>query len=369
MKASRFTSRFKRAETPAEPKADVAPAAATADAVAVPVVEMVAAPAEAAGDGKAADAVKVEATSAEAVIPPEPAPAASPPPPPPPKRASRLVEAVRPKPFANPIPISLLKEKLRAAKPAAIPAAAAAAIVLALGLGYGVGLNRSGGAGTATAQWMDTTATEIRQANGELARFGADQKALKLSLDGLKGEREKSRAEILSRQAALADKVEKAGQDQAARIARLAELVDRLEKTHRDPSRLQALTDRLERIEKSISSAPPALVAAAPTPTPTPPPKPVASAKEAAPPADVAQTGSITEAKVVKPEIDPRKTQIEGYFVRDFDSGFALVETRAGRYLDVAVGYTVPGVGRVEAIERRGRQWVVVTNKGFIGER
>ena len=30
---------------------------------------------------------------------------------------------------------------------------------------------------------------------------------------------------------------------------------------------------------------------------------------------------------------------------------------------------SVPGIGRVEAIERRGRQWVVVTAKGFIAER
>lgn len=357
MKASRFASRFKRPGTPAEPKADVAPAV-------VPAPDVAAAPAGSASGAEAPAPAKAEAVSPEPAAAPEPAPAS---PAAEPKRVSRLVEAVRPKRFANPLPMGVLRDKLRAAKPAAKPVAAAAAIVLSLALGYGFGLDRAGGGGAVTARWMDATATEIRQAHQELARFAADQKALKASLDALRGEREKSRAETQSRQAALADKVEKAGQDHAARIARLAELVDRLEKTQRDPAKLQALTDRLERVEKAMASAAPA-AAAGPTPTPTPPPKPVAAAKDA-PPADVAQTGSIAEAKPAKPDIDPRKTQIEGYFVRDFDSGFALVETRAGRYIDVAVGYTVPGVGRVEAIERRGRQWIVVTNKGFIGER
>ncbi len=29
-------------------------------------------------------------------------------------------------------------------------------------------------------------------------------------------------------------------------------------------------------------------------------------------------------------------------------------------------GDTLPGAGRVEAIERQGRQWVVVTRQGFV---
>ncbi len=354
MIASRFTSRFKRSGESAE--APSTPEAATLDSGPAPAA------AEAPAEVKAGDAVKVDAaaaqpksdmTASDTAAPSGPAPAAARP------RASRLVEAVRAKPFAGKFDRDALARSLQAAKPAAIPAAVAAAIVLSLGLGYGLGLTR---VGDGSARWMDATATEIRQANQELARFASEQKALKASVDGLKGERERSRGEILSRQAQLADKVEKAGQDHNARIGRLAELVDRLEKTQRDPARLQVLTERLDRIEKGLASG-------ATASAPTPPPKPVTSLKEAPAP-DVAQTGSIGEPKAAaKPEPDPRKTQVEGYFVRDFDNGYALVETRAGRYLDVAVGYTVPGVGRVEAIERRGRQWVVVTNKGYIGER
>lgn len=256
-----------------------------------------------------------------------------------------------------------LGERLRGAKPAALPvAAAAAAFLLAIGIGYGIGATGAGGS-VATARWMDATAGDIRHANGEIAKLATEARALKASLDGLSGDREIAKAEILARQAQLADKVEKAAQEQATRVARLAERIERLEKGPHDSSRLQGMSERLDRVEKSLAVA---SVPAAAMPAPSFPPR-QAALKEAAG-SDVAQTGAIGD-KGAKPEMDPRRTQIEGYYVRDFDSGFALVETRAGRYIEVAVGSTVPGVGRVEAIERRGRQWVVVTPKGYIAER
>jgi hypothetical protein len=47
--------------------------------------------------------------------------------------------------------------------------------------------------------------------------------------------------------------------------------------------------------------------------------------------------------------------------------GLALIESRNRRLLEVGPGAMVPGVGRVEAIEKRGKRWVVVTAKGLIG--
>jgi hypothetical protein len=47
--------------------------------------------------------------------------------------------------------------------------------------------------------------------------------------------------------------------------------------------------------------------------------------------------------------------------------GGAVVEARNGRLHEVVPGRNLPGAGRVEAIERRGRIWVVVTTKGVIG--
>jgi hypothetical protein len=51
--------------------------------------------------------------------------------------------------------------------------------------------------------------------------------------------------------------------------------------------------------------------------------------------------------------------------LRDVYDGVALVEGRDG-YQEVAVGQMLPGAGRVEAIERRGDRWVVVTSLGLI---
>lgn len=335
MKASRFTSRFKRTAEVRPQAAGSAPVETgqtVSESAALPAAESV----------TAETAAAAETPSAE-----QPAPATR-------LKASRLVESVRP--TRHGIDMTALGARLQAARPALVPAAAAAAIVLSLGVGYGLG-SSTAGPGASTLAQLETTVADLRHTNQELARLAAETKSLRGSVEGFKGERDKTRAEILSRQAQLADKLERANQDQAARIGRMADTVERLEKAQRDPARLQAMTERLDRIEKSLAIG---QVAAAPTP----PPKP--AGREGV---DVAQTGSIGEVAPPKAEIDPRKTKVEGYFVRDFDSGFALIETRAGRYLDVAVGYTVPGIGRVESIERRGRQWVVVTPKGYIAER
>ena len=56
---------------------------------------------------------------------------------------------------------------------------------------------------------------------------------------------------------------------------------------------------------------------------------------------------------------------IQGWVLRDVYDGIALVEGRGG-YREVAVGEAIPGVGKVEAIERHGRRWVVVTSQGVI---
>lgn len=334
MKASAFTSRFSRKPPEAAATASDAPVAAAADVPAGPVDTPVAA---AAADKPAAE-------------PPEtPSAPAAPP------RGSRLIEGARFRSAHPAAAMTALRERAVAAaarlKPASVPMAAAAAIVLALGAGYGVGASSFR---TDAARWGEAT-NEVRKANREVARIASELDAVKGSLDALKGGRDTTRTD--ARQAQLLEKLERAGQETSVRIGRMAEQIDRIEKTQRDPARLAALGEKLDRIEKTVASAPP-----------LPPAKPAATAS--APVPDVKETGSIGEAKPAKAEpADPRKMPIEGFYVRDYDDGFALIETKAGRYIEVAVGYTVPGVGRVEAIERRGRQWVVQTTKGFIGER
>lgn len=245
------------------------------------------------------------------------------------------------------------------------PAVAAAALLVAVGGGYAAGRMTGVPSGEldAALQRLNGAAAELRHSQDAATRLGGEIKTVKASVDTLKGERERSRGELLARQ----EKAEKVAAEAAAKIARLTEQVERVEKAGRDPARVSAILERLDRLDGRISTvqtgAPAAPTTTAST-TPTPPPKPGA---------EPVGTGSLPDPKPVaaaKPaETDPRRTQIEGFVLRDIDDGVALIEGRNGRFYEVSRGMNLPGLGRVEALERRGRHWVVVTPKGFIGER
>ena len=48
-------------------------------------------------------------------------------------------------------------------------------------------------------------------------------------------------------------------------------------------------------------------------------------------------------------------------------NGSALVENRQG-VRQIAPGDSLPGAGKVERFEKRGREWVVVTDQGLIAQ-
>lgn len=290
------------------------------------------------------------------------------------RRAARMIEGVRP-----------FERRLRGALAGTAwrrPAAIAAAVVMTGGLGYaaGHGLHRSGSAEQVAALRLGEATSAMRRGHEEMIRLGGELKAMKVAVDALKGERERARGELLGKQAQLSDKVERTNAETVGRIGKVAEQLERIERAQRDPQRQQGLIERLERIEKHVASAKPSETAAVPVPvasaTPTPPAKPagIASAVQ-----DVTQTGSLPDARKMepkadlkadlKPEPDPRKVQLDGYVLRDIDDGYALIEMKNGRFVEVAAGGVLPGIGRIESIERRGRQWVVLTPKGYIGER
>jgi hypothetical protein len=300
----------------------------------------------------------------------EPAPDATEPAADRPAKASAAPEPmVAPRPAKAPAkPLAGLGGWARAL-PAYVPAlnpklrwpAAAAGMVLAAGLGFGAAhLASTGPEIDANEQRWSEAAAGLKQTHADVLRLATELKSMRASLDTLKSDRPRV---DLAKQSQLNDKVDKAAADNAARVAKLAEQLDRIEKTQRDPARLATFVERLDRIEKQTASL--AEKAAAPTP----PPKPVALAP--APSPDVTQTGSIAEAKPApKPaEFDPRKTQLDTHILRDVDNDAALIEARNGRVFEVHAGQSVAGLGKIEAIERRGRHWVVVTSKGFIGDR
>jgi hypothetical protein len=159
--------------------------------------------------------------------------------------------------------------------------------------------------------------------------------------------------------------------------ARLQELAERLERTDRTQSEaataatasvaglaaqlasMEAGLDNRVKVatEAAIAATLPspaditASIAARPSPEPTRPP-----VQPAPPPT------AIPAAATPAP---PKPSVARGWVLRDVAHGVALVENRHG-FFEVAVGTPLPGLGRVEAIERRDGRMVVVTSRGLI---
>ena len=73
-------------------------------------------------------------------------------------------------------------------------------------------------------------------------------------------------------------------------------------------------------------------------------------------------TGSVTsvEKQQSKPPV------IEGWTLRDYYAGRAVLENRNGRLYEVGPGSNLPGVGQIETIKRVDGKVVVTTPKGII---
>jgi hypothetical protein len=155
---------------------------------------------------------------------------------------------------------------------------------------------------------------------------------------------------------ALKVKLETAGRQAQTRDAEVLASLQRVEK---DP-RFDQLSGRIDRLERQFSSA---------TPTGT-----ISAAKSA-------QAAATVPAKTAKPALargsrpgqtnealadaERMRIPVPGYILRGVDRGFALVEASDGLH-QIAPGDYLPGAGRVEGIERRDGEWVVVTSEGII---
>lgn len=127
--------------------------------------------------------------------------------------------------------------------------------------------------------------------------------------------------------------------------AKLAAKVERLAIALQEPGKkLSALEARFDKFEGQITTSLTALSA-----------KPAAAAPS---PSEANRDVAVKQAKA-----EP----VDGWVLREVYNGSALVESRNRRLYEVMPGGIIPGVGRVESIERRGTRWVVLTDKGFIG--
>ena len=120
-------------------------------------------------------------------------------------------------------------------------------------------------------------------------------------------------------------------------FGKLTERLDRTEKAQAEPvgklAKIQESIDRLEQRQQHAGAA--------------------------VPPASEV-TGSVV------PKEESRPLVAEGWRLRDFYDGRAVVESRNGTQFRVVPGSNVPGLGRVETIKRENGKVVVVTASGII---
>jgi len=223
-----------------------------------------------------------------------------------------------------------------------------AGCALALGLMLGAGtaavsLSRGGDGLAETASALEAGRTESARLNGEVERLGRTLAALRETTEAARGD-------IRTRETTLIERVGRLEQALASGIAALGEHV---EKTGRDQgARIAALTAQVEKRTAMASPTPaaaPASVAVKETPKEIKAPEPVT-------------TGAIPDTKKAaeKPPV------IENWALREVYDGTAVLEDRRRRLFEAVRGENIPGVGRVESIEKQGREWVVVTRAGVI---
>lgn len=158
--------------------------------------------------------------------------------------------------------------------------------------------------------------------------------ARSIEVNNLRGVITQLSAEIVSLKASV-DNNAKAANAQFAKIA------DRVDRAQAEPAaRVQKLSELLEKIDRRTAAAPaqaPALAAAGPE-----------------------VTGSIA------PKQQDRPAVVAGWVIREVFDGRAVIEHERLGFYEVVPGANLPGVGRVENIRRQDGRWVVVTPKGLI---
>jgi hypothetical protein len=153
-----------------------------------------------------------------------------------------------------------------------------------------------------------------------------------------------SERQISGALAQLSQRVDRLDRESSAKADKLTERVDR-----QAGAVAAGLSTRIDKLEQKIATPPPPPPQAAAQPKPPPRPRFGAVALD--------RTGSIDRPRPI----------LRGYVVLGARDDVALIGGRYGER-EVREGDFLPGAGRVERIEARGDQWVVMTSEGLIAE-
>jgi hypothetical protein len=238
----------------------------------------------------------------------------------------------------------------------AVPGAALAVGAL---LGGGVmAMTRSPGVSGDAVAALSTTLDAGRT---ETARLASDIAQLHRVLADLRASTDTARKEATARSSALGERIAQLDKSLNTKTAALGERFEQIEREQN--TRIANLTAQLDRRTAAAPAA-----KAEPTQTGSLADTPRGGETKAAD----ARSGEakLADAKPAevkaKPAASEKPPVIDGWAVRDVYDGTAILENRRRRLVEVAPGDVLPGVGRVEGVERHGREWVVVTRQGLV---
>ena len=212
-------------------------------------------------------------------------------------------------------------------------AAPAGALVLIVGIGWMVAARiddatRAPSPEQAAAQAAAGSAAEaVRLSQAQHQEIAT----LRVHLESLKGKLETQAQKTHASEATIAALQKTLAEQKADAAAAASQLQARIEKVHSEA-------------EKALDRTPVASIA-----------KPLPGAKS--PQVSMPPQGSLAPEPVLGP--------YRAFVLRDVERGRAIVEGAHGLE-EVEPGDILPGGARVEKIERRGTQWLVLTNRGAI---
>jgi hypothetical protein len=244
----------------------------------------------------------------------------------------------------------------------------AAGALIVLGVGWIIGANSfdSRANERRVAEALRALDTKIEMVSAKVVT-GTEVAALKRNLDEMK-QRVSGTNKTTAAIAELRTKFEASEKTRAASadavVDRVAERMGNL--TKEQGERLDKLAERLENIDKQLASQfPTASIPSKPSTAVAPhQAEPVQIPGVQMPMASTTPTAAPVKEREARTAAD-RKLPENGYVLREVYNGIAVVEGRRG-LMEVGPGDTLPGAGRVRSIERRNRQWVVVTSNGVI---
>ncbi len=246
-----------------------------------------------------------------------------------------------------------------------------ACIALGALLGGGViAMTRSSALSSDAVAALSTTLDAGRT---ETARLGSDIAQLHHILADLRASTDTARKEAAGRSGALGERFAQFDKNLTAKNAALGERLEQVEREQN--ARIASLAAQIDRRSAAVTKSEPTQTGS------------LAEARSVEPKAVEPKVteAKVTEAKVTeaKPvdmkladaklaDVKPKSTGgekspvIDAWAVREVYDGMAILENRRHRLLEIGPGEILPGFGRVEGVERRGRDWVVVTRQGIV---